>query len=345
MPPGRDADWRSAMEGHGTGTRRAVAAEGGRRMRAFAIDQFGETGTIHEVPDPEAGEGEVVVGVMAAGLNATDIAVMSGMLKDYFQHTFPLVPGIDASGVIERVGPGVDGFREGDEVYGYVRRPVMGEGTLAEHVLMPVGSIARKPATISHEQAAVVGHAALTAAAAIEDVAVGPGDRVALLGATGGVGSYATQLASEAGASVIAITRGDYGDYARSMGASDVIDYTAEDPVEAIRARYPEGIDALVDLCGIPDLVSGISDLVREGGHVTSTILPPDSERLGARGIEGKMTTRFTADHRFPQIAARIADGSLKLPAIQTFTFDHAGEAIDLQATRHVCGKVAVKVG
>lgn len=314
-------------------------------MRAFAIDQFGETGTIRELPRPEPAEGEVVVGVKAAGLNATDLAVMSGMLKDYMEHTFPLVPGLDASGVVDRVGPGVDGFREGDEVYGYVRRPNMGAGTLAEFVALPVSGIARKPSTISHEQAAVVGHAALTAAAAVEDAGVSQGHRLALLGATGGVGSYATQFASEAGAVVIAVTIGDYDEYARSMGASDVIDYTAVDPVVAIQARYPDGIDAVIDLVGIPDLSSRLSGLVRPGGRVVSTILPPDEEALTARGLTGKMTTRYTAEHRFPEIAARIADGSLKLPAIRTFTFDHVGEAIDLQATRHVRGKVAVTVG
>ena len=314
-------------------------------MRAFAIDSFGQVGSIREVPEPEPGEGEVLVGVMAAGLNQTDIAVMSGMLADYMEHRFPLVPGLDASGVIERVGPGVEGFQVGDEVFGFVKKPVMGAGTLAEHVALPIDGLVRKPSSITHVQASVIAHAALTAAAAVQDAALNPGDRLALLGATGGVGSYATQFASEAGAVVIAVTRGDYGDYARSMGASDVIDYTAVDAVEAIRNLYPDGIDAVIDLAGIPDLYAGVVALVRPGGRVTSAILPPDAEGLAARGVEGKMTTRYSAEHRFPEIAARIGDGSLKIPEIQTFGFDDIGQAIDLQATRHVRGKLAIKVG
>jgi NADPH:quinone reductase-like Zn-dependent oxidoreductase len=314
-------------------------------MRAFAIDAFGQAGTIREVPSPEPGDGEVLVGVMAAGVNQTDVAVMSGMLKDYMEHLFPLVPGLDASGVVERVGPGVDGFHVGDEVYGFVQKPLMGAGTFAEHVALPVGGLARKPSSISHVQASVIAHAALTAAAAVEDATLRPGDVVALLGATGGVGSYATQFASEEGATVIAVTKGDYADYARSLGAADVVDYTAVNAVDVIRERYPDGIDVVIDLAGIAALYAGVSDLVRSGGRVISVVLPPDAEGLAARGVEGKMTSRYTAEHRFPEIASRIADGSIKLPDIQTFGFDDAGQALDLQATRHVRGKLAIKMG
>ena len=155
-------------------------------MRAFAIETFGEPGSIREVPDPEAGEGEVVVAVQVAGMNQTDIAVMAGYMKDYMEHRFPLVIGIDASGIVERVGPGVEHYRAGDEVYGYVRKPVMGEGTMAERVVLPVGGLTHKPRTITWEEAAVVGHSALTAAAAVDDVALTSGQRLVLLGGTAG---------------------------------------------------------------------------------------------------------------------------------------------------------------
>ena len=314
-------------------------------MRAFAIDGFGQVGSIRELPEPVPGEGEVLVQVRAAGVSTTDIAVMAGMLKDYLEHRFPLVPGIDASGVVERVGPGVDGFQEGDEVYGFVQRPVMGLGTWAERVALPVGGIERKPASLSHEQAAVIAHGALTAAAAMDAAAAGPGDRLVLLGATGGVGSYATQLATTAGVHVIAVTRGDYADYARSLGAADVIDYAPTDPVEAVRERYPDGIDVLIDLAGIPELSSGFAELVHSGGRVISAIMPPDVEGLAARGVQGILANRMLAEHRFPEIAARIADGGLRLPAIQTFSFEDVGAALELQATRHVKGKLAIIVG
>jgi len=311
-------------------------------MRAFAIDGFGQVGSIRDLPDPVPGDGEVLVQVRAAGVSTTDLAVMAGMLKDYLEHKFPLVPGIDASGIVERVGPGVDGFQQGEEVYGFVQRPVMGLGTWAERVALPVGGIRPKPASLKHEQTAVIAHGALTAAAAMDAAAVGPSDRLVLLGATGGVGSYATQLATTAGVHVIAVTRGEYADYARSLGAADVIDYTATEPVEAARERYPNGVDALIDLAGIPELSSGFADLVHSGGRVVSVIMPPDVEGLAARGVEGILANRMLAEHRFPEIAARIAEGEIRLPAIQTFSFEDVGAALELQATRHVKGKLAI---
>jgi NADPH2:quinone reductase len=314
-------------------------------MRAFAIDGFGQAGSIRDLPEPVPGEGEVLVELRAAGVSTTDLAVMVGMLKDYLEHKFPLVPGIDASGVVVRVGNGADGFREGDEVYGFVKRPVMGLGTWAERVALPVGGIKSKPASLSHEQAAVIAHGALTAAAAMDAAAAGPGDRLVLLGATGGVGSYATQLATKAGVHVIAVTRGDYADYARSLGAADVIDYAPSDPVAAVRERYPDGIDVLIDLAGIPELSSGFAELVHSGGRVVSAIMPPDVEGLAARGVQGILANRMLAEHRFTEIAARIADGEIRIPALQTFPFENIGAAIELQATRHVKGKLALVIG
>ncbi len=314
-------------------------------MRAFAIDAFGEEGSVHELPDPVPGDGEVLVRVNVAGMNATDIFVMSGFMKDYVEHRFPLVIGIDASGIVERVGAGVEAYREGDEVYGFVRKQLMGEGTMADLVSLGIGGLTHKPRTITWEEAAVVGHSALTAAAAVEDVALRRGDRLVLLGGTGGVGSYATQFAAERGVEVIAVTRPEFTVYAQSMGAAAVVDYTVEDPVEELRTRFPDGVDAVIDLVGIPDLLAGVASVLKPGGRVTSTVLPPEMQGVGGQGIEGKMTVRYAADHRFPEIAVRIADGSLRVPAIQAFTFDRIQDAVALQATRHVRGKIAVQIG
>jgi len=163
-----------------------------------------------------------------------------------------------------------------------------------------------------------------------------------LLGATGGVGSYATQLATAEGAHVVAVTRGDHQEYARSLGAEFVIDYSTTDPADAIRERYPDGIDAVIDLAGVPELTSAVSELVRPGGHVVSTVMPPDVEGLAARGVEGVLAYRMAAEHTFPDFAERIGDGRIKMPDIQTFPFDEVASAIELQATRHVQGKLAI---
>jgi NADPH2:quinone reductase len=311
-------------------------------MRAFATDGFGQAGSIRELPDPEANEGEVVVRVNACSISTTDLSVMAGYLKDYMEHRFPLVPGIDGSGIVEHVGPGVHAYREGDEVVGFEGRPIMGKGTWAEYTALPIANILRKPPSLEHQQAAVLPHCALTAAAAVDAARVRADERVVLLGATGGVGSFATQLVAEAGATAFAVTRGDYAEYARSLGAVEVVDYTTADPVAAVRKHSPDGIDALIDMAGVPELTAALGSEVRSGGRVVSVVMPPDVEGLAKRGVEGHLAARYAAEHRFAEILGRLGDGTLKLPAIQTFSFDDIESAIALQATRHVHGKLAI---
>lgn len=311
-------------------------------MRAFAIDEFGGVGSIRELPDPVPAEGEVLVRVKSAGVSATDLAVMAGYMTGYFEHVFPLVPGIDASGVVEKVGPGVEEYRQGDEVYGYVRRMVFGLGTMAELVALPVSAVQRKPDSLTHERTAVIPHCALTAMATVDAAAVGPAQRMILLGATGGVGSYLTQIASAAGVHVIAVTRKEYADYARSLGAAEVIDYVAAEPVGAIVKRCPMGVEAVVDLVGIPELTAGMATLARSGGRVVSIVLPPDVEALAERGVQGILANRFTADEQFPELGARIAAGEVRIPVVQTFPFEAVADALALQATKHVHGKLAL---
>jgi NADPH:quinone reductase len=313
-------------------------------MRAYAIDSFGLDGSIRDLPDPVPGPGEVLVRVHAAGLSTTDLAVMAGYMKDYAPHSFPLVPGIDLSGVVEAVGPGVEGFEVGDAVCGYNRRMAFGAGTWAELAVIPAYALVPKPDTLSHAEAGVIAHGSLTAVAALTAADLKPGETVVILGATGGVGSYATQLASAAGARVIAVTLAEHEDYARSLGAADVIDYRAADPAAKLRELAPNGVDVVIDFAGVPDLSAGVSELVRSGGRVVSVVIPPDVEGLAARGVTGMLTDRTKADARFAEVVGWIVDGKLALPSIQTFPFEAIGSAIGLQATRHVRGKLVALV-
>ena len=175
-------------------------------MKAFAVDSFGATGSVHEVPVPKPGEGEVLVRVHAAGVNVMDPIYTGGYIKDYMEHRFPLVPGIDLSGVVEAIGPGVSSFAAGDDVYGVSAKPFVGEGTFAEYVAAPVSGLARKPTAVSYTEAAALPHAALTALAAVDAADPRAGQVVLLVGAAGGVGSIVSQLAKQHGAKVVAVT-------------------------------------------------------------------------------------------------------------------------------------------
>src|SRR6184192_160322 len=115
-------------------------------MRTFAIDELGQPGAVHDLPDPQPAEGQLLIRVAAAGLNPFDNAVLRGHLKGRMEHRFPLVPGMDASGSIEALGKGLEGWAAGDEVFGSVGKGYLGEGTLAELTTMSVGTVAGKPA-------------------------------------------------------------------------------------------------------------------------------------------------------------------------------------------------------
>src|SRR2546423_924590 len=123
-------------------------------VRAFAIDEFGQPGSLRDIPAPEPAGGQVRIRVAASGLNPFDNAVVQGYLKDRMEHRFPLVPGMDASGTVEALGDGVHAWTVGDEVFGSVGKMYLGEGTVADLTTMSVDTVARKPASIEHPVAA-----------------------------------------------------------------------------------------------------------------------------------------------------------------------------------------------
>src|SRR5438105_734777 len=249
-------------------------------MKAFAVEELGRPGTVRDLPVPEPGEGQVRIRVAAAGLNAFDNAVLQGYVKDHMEHRFPLVPGMDASGTVEALGEGVDGWAVGDEVFGSVGKAYLGEGTLAEFATMSAGTVARKPASIGHGVAAAIPVAGVTALTMADALQLSDGHLVVAIGATGGVGSYLVQLAAGRGARVVAVCRGENADYARRFGAAEVIDYTAGDVVEAVRSLHPDGIDGAADMHGDRDGLARLAEQIRSGGRVASAVGSADAEAL-----------------------------------------------------------------
>jgi len=316
-----------------------------RVMRAFAIDQFGAAGSVRELPIPEPGDDEVLVRVHAASVNVMDRAYVTGMVKDYLEHRFPLVPGIDFSGVIERVGAAVDGVAADDEVYGVVAKPFVGAGSMAEFVAVGAGSVARKPRDLSHAEAAVMPHAGLTALAAVDAAAPQPGQVVLVVGATGGVGTFVTQMTAARGATVIAVTRGAGIAQAREYGASETVDYTGGDVVDQVRARFADGVDALIDMHSDAPEFGQLGTLVRPGGIAVSTrgAAAAAATDLEQRGIRYATANREAPD-RLPEISALFEGGQLKVPPLKTFPLEESGAAIAEIGAGHVRGKLAITV-
>ena len=311
-------------------------------MKAFALDSFGAPGSVHEVPDPEPGEGQVRIRVAAAGLNPFDGWVIGGALKDDMDHRFPLIPAADASGTIDAVGPGVRDLAVGDEVFGSVGKPLMGEGSLAELATMSTATIARKPASIPHEEAAAIPIAGVTALNMLDAVPLAEGHVVVVIGATGGVGSYLIQIATTRGARVVAVNSAANEEYARSLGAADVVAYDDVDVVETVRARYPDGIDGVADLHRDQGLVLNLAELVRDGGWVVSATGGADVDGLTGRGLTAVNASGRVATDALETIGAMFEGKALVSPELHRFTLDQGNDAFALVTSGHVRGKVVV---
>ena len=310
-------------------------------MRAFALQELGRPGSLIDVSEPEPAEGQVRIRVAAAGLNPFDNAVMQGYLKDQMEHRFPLIPGMDASGTVDALGEGVIELAIGDEVFGSVGKRHLGEGTAAGSATMSTGTIARKPASIDHTDAAAIPVAGATALTMVETARVADGDVVVAIGATGGVGSYLVQLAAKRGARVLAISSAANADYARKLGAAGSIDYAAGDVVEAVRSLAPDGVDVIAEMHGGDD-TARLAELVRSGGRVVSAVGGADEETLKARGIEAANIMGMVATASLETLVGMLERGEIVSPEFRTFPLTEAAEAFEQVATGHTRGKILV---
>ena len=249
-------------------------------MRAVAVAEFGATPALVELPRPTEGPGEILVRMTAAGMNPYDPKILDGILKGR-PHVFPLIAGVDGAGRVYAVGEGVTRFRPGDRIYGQFLRDPVGRGTYAEFAVVPESApIARIPESLSGALAAAIPTSGMTAFDALGRLAVGPGASVAVVGASGGVGSFAVQLAAARGAKVIAVARPGAETRLRGLGAREVVDVSGW--VERVRAAHPQGLDALLDLMSDHAGFSSGLRLVKPGGRAATTVYAVDPDRVPA---------------------------------------------------------------
>jgi NADPH:quinone reductase-like Zn-dependent oxidoreductase len=314
-------------------------------MRAFVISELGQPGQVAELPDPQPGDAEILVRVREASVNPMDAFVVSGAVAQYADVRVPLVPGLDAVGTVVAIGSAAaNGFKPGDEVVvTTATKPFYGAGTFAELVSVPKTAVAHKPAQISDEAAAGVPQTGLTALAAVDALEPNAGDDVAVVGATGGVGSWFVQLAKNRGARVIALARPQTADYVRSLGADAVIDYTAPDWLDQVRATAPDGIDALADFSGNTQIIEELSSTLRPGGRLASSAARLDADAYAARGLKAAQANRADPS-RMMEVLELLESGKLQAPATRVMTLEQAGQAIDEVSQKHTTGKVVLKI-
>jgi NADPH:quinone reductase-like Zn-dependent oxidoreductase len=248
-------------------------------MKAFVLDRYGSADGVRaaEVPDPEVGEEDVLVRIRAAGVNLLDSKIRNGEFKLLLPYRLPLVLGHDVAGVVVRVGSGVGRFKAGDEVYARMRDGRI--GAFAELAAIHEADVAIKPRALTMEEAASIPLVGLTAwQALVERAGLKSGQKVLIQAGSGGVGTFAIQLAKHLGATVATTTSTANVDLVRSLGADVVVDYKKEDFADVLR-------DYDVVLHSLDKATLGKSlRVVRPGGQIVSISGPPDAAFARSRG-------------------------------------------------------------
>lgn len=311
-------------------------------MRAITYSRHGGPDVLEltDLPTPKVAPDAVLVRVRAASVNPVDWKVRQGHLDGIIDTAFPVVPGWDVAGVVERVGLDTPELQVGDEVFGYVRKDVVGGeisgGTFAELVAAPVRTLARKPAAWSFEEAAAVPLAGLTAYQTIRRSGVAAGQTVLVQAAAGGVGSFAVQIARALGARVIGTASQRNHDFLRSLGA-DPVEY-GDGLVDRVREVAPDGVDVVLDYVG-GDALDVVPGVLRDGGTVASVTDPRARDELGGYYVWVRPDAADLAE------LARLGDaGELRPEVAEVFDLADTAAAHELSASGHVRGKVVVRV-
>ncbi|GAA5705751.1 NADP-dependent oxidoreductase [Streptomyces avermitilis] len=306
-------------------------------MKAITLDGYGgpEALRLTDVPDPKVAPGEVLVRVKAAGVNPVDWKLAEGRLDSLMETHFPLVPGWDVAGVVERVGFDVEEFAPGDEVFGYIRKDSVQLGGYAELVSAHVRMLALKPAALSWEQAAGVPLAGLTAYQAIKRAGIRAGDTVLVHAAAGGVGSLGVQIAVALGARVIGTASAHNHDFVRRLGAEPVT-YGAG-LADRVAELTPEGIDAALDFVGA-DAVDVSLRLLERPERLVS-IADPEAAAKGGHYVWVRPDPGDLA------ALAGLADrGELAVHVDQVLPLAEAAEAWRLNRLGRTRGKLVLSV-
>ena len=323
-------------------------------MKAMVHHEFGAPADVlcvEEVDKPTAGEGEVLVRVHASSANPYDWHFIRG--EPYFMRLgisgfrtpkHP-TPGGDLAGVVEEVGAGVDAFAVGDEVYGFCH------GAFAEYISVPHSRLAGKPSNLTFDEAAAVPLAGATAIQGLRDVGgIKAGDKVLIIGASGGIGTLAVQMARDYGAEVTGVCSTPNVELVRSLGADHVIDYRSVD-----FTRGEERYDLVFQLGGATSpgairrvmsrdgrLVQCAGDGNRWVGPIWNMVKAKLSNRFVSQTLKLVHTVEDTAT--LDQVRKLIEDGKVKVVVDSTFPFEQAGEAVKLVEEGSPRGKVVITV-
>src|SRR5438034_7891109 len=308
-------------------------------MKAVVIHEYGgpEVLKYEDVQRPEPKENQILVRVIAAGVNPVDGLIRSGMFAKHEKATFPMILGADIAGVVEKTGSKVTKFKAGDPVFAYAS--LKSGGAYAEYALTTEREAAPKPKVLSYVEAAAVPIVALNAWQALVDTAkLAAGQTVLIHGGSGGVGSFAIQIGKARGAKVIATASTANQDLLKELGADVAIDYTKQKFEDVAK-----DVDVVLDSVG-EDTLARSYGVVKRGGFIVSLVARPERAGLDKHGIRGAALSVEPNSDELAQIGKLIDQKKIKVIVSQTFPLSEATKAQEQVATGHTRGKVVLKV-
>lgn len=306
-------------------------------MKAAYFEEHGglEVMKFGDLPDPVAGPNEVLIDIHAASVNAADAKVRAGQYSQVGY--FPYVLGRDLSGIVCSVGEGVDEFAVGEGVFGIC--DVGQEGTYAEKIVMKAALIAIKPNSYSHEELAAIGVAGLTAVITLEEtLKLKSGEKILIQGGAGGVAGIAIQLAKYMGAHVVTTASLANHDYVQALGADEIIDYNVQDFTEVV-----SNCDAVFDTVG-GEVTQRSFAVLKPGGRaafIASGGTAPDSPRDDVESLRPKVGRDRPHLERILEL---LDAGAFTIPELTLFPLSDAVEAQRVSESRHLHGKLVLKI-
>jgi NADPH:quinone reductase-like Zn-dependent oxidoreductase len=310
-------------------------------MIAIVADKPGAPGVVHDVEVPIIQPDEVLVRVHAASVNPVDWRRRDGA---YGSSGFPMILGQDFAGVVQVVGDEVRNFAQGDRVFGAAPR-----GAYAEFVAVKIpGPIAKTPPSLDDAHAAALPTAGLTALMVVDAAGIRSGQTVLILGATGGVGMFAAQIARARGAEVIGTAHSGKEDVARSFGAQEVISYDQADLLQALEKSHPDGVDAIIDMVSDRGTLKRVATALRRGGHVVSTIGSADRDWFQARQQHAtnviSSQSPLWSTEGLEQLVGLVTSGAVRIKLTTEVPLRDAEQVLGESKAGNISGKAVLTV-
>ena len=308
-------------------------------MKAIVVHEYGgpEVLKYEDAPRPEPKEDQILVRVIAAGVNPVDGMIRSGMFAKHEKAAFPMILGGDIAGVVENVGNKITKYKAGDPVFAYLS--LKNGGGYAEYALATEREATLKPKSLTYVEAAAVPVVALTAWQALVDTAkLSAGQTVLIHGGSGGVGTFAIQIAKARGAKVIATASTANQHLLKELGADIAVDYTKQKFEDLAK-----DVDVVLDSVG-KDTLARSYGVVKKGGFIVSIVARLDQAELDKDGIHGATLSVDPNSEELAEIGKLIDEKKIKVIVSQTFPLSEAVKAQEQAATGHTRGKIVLKV-